>query len=255
MKEKQILIGALIIVALGAFVYNYQANKTVSAVKADEESKQQQTADAQSRLDAIKDKASTEYKVAKKEYCDLVSRPETDRQQAVANVKEFVRAIYPASSKDYEVTFDCGRGTFEYYQSANWQFTVDPVNNNIVEMGEAPRTWDRNADGSIVWQGQAPEYDYTPRYNAEEAGQVAEKFLIDHKNILGVDATKMTREYEGTKDGGDGITPGDKVNYFFVWRTKDGSGKTAELVNITITRGGQVVVFDNDTYDLKNNGN
>ena len=68
-------------------------------------------------------------------------------------------------------------------------------------------------------------------------------------------AAQMTREYEGMKDGGDGITPGNKVNYFFIWRKKDSTGKTTELVNVTITRGGQVVVFDNDTYDLKKNSN
>lgn len=254
MKAKLILIGAVIVTALSVLVLNSQKSVVATANNAEEITKQAQITAAQARLDSIKDKGSQEYEDAKKEYCDLAARSEADRQQAIANVKEFVHAIYPTSSKDYPVIFDCGRGTYEYYQSANWQFIVDPVNNAIIEMGEAPRSWDRNGD-SITWQSEAPEYDYTPRYNAETAGQVAEKFLIDHKSILGIDAAQMTREYEGTKDGGDGITPGDKVNYFFVWRKKDSAGKTTELVNVTITRGGQVVVFDNDTYDLKKNSN
>ncbi len=34
----------------------------------------------------------------------------------------------------------------------------------------------------------------------------------------------------------------------------DENGKTKELVNITITNGGQIIVYDNDTYDLAKNG-
>lgn len=254
MKAKLILIGSVTVVALSVLAFNSRRSVVTTAINAEEITKQAQIAAAQADLDSIKDKGTQEYENAKKEYCDLAARSEADRQQAIANVKEFVHAIYPASSKDYPVTFDCGRDAYEYYQSANWQFIVDPINNAIIEMGEAPRSWDRNGD-SITWQSEAPEYDYTPRYNEEAAGQVAEKFLIDNKNILGIDAAQMTREYEGTKDGGDGITPGDKVNYFFVWRNKDSAGKTTELVNVTITRGGQVVVFDNDTYNLKKNSN
>lgn len=252
MKTKQIIIGA-ILVALGAFVYTNQGKAETNAI-ADEDIKTRQIAEAEAKLNSINDKESQEYRDAKEQFCELRARPETERAQAVSNVKEFVRAIYPASSKDYPVAFDCGRGSLEYYESAKWQFIVDPTNNNVIEMGEAPRSWGDNPD-STRWFDEAPEYDYTPRYNAEEAGDVAERFINDHKAILGVDISKMTRQYEGTKDGGDGITPGDKVNYFYTWRTKDANGKTTELVAVTITRSGQIVVFDNDTYDLKKNGN
>lgn len=255
MKAKQIIMAVIVIAALGAFVYNYRANQAATTAKADEETKTQQIADLQAKMDTIKDKESQEYKDTKAQFCELRSRSEADRAQAIANVQELVRATYPTSSKDYPVTFDCGRGSYEYYQSANWQFIIDPLTNQLIEMGEASRSWDRNTDGTIAWQGQAPEYDYTNRYNAEQAGDVAEKFIAEHKGVFGVDLTKMTRQYEGTKDGGDGITPGDKVNYFYTWRNKDANGKTTELVAVTITRGGQIVVFDNDTYDLQKNGN
>lgn len=253
MKAKLILIGAIAVIALGAFAYTQQG-KAENSVTATEDAKAQQIAEAEARLNSIKDKESQEYKEAKQQFCELRARPEAERAQAVANVKEFVRASYPTSSKDYPVTFDCGRGNYEYYESAKWQFIVDPTNNHIIEMGEAPRSWGDNPDGTR-WFDEAPEYDYTARYNAEEAGEVAEKLITDHQGIFGVDITRMTRQYEGTKDGGDGITPGDKVNYFYTWRTKDANGKTTELVAVTITRGGQIVVFDNDTYDLKKNGN
>lgn len=253
MKVKHIIIGAMSVVALGAFAYTSQGKAETNVVAA-EDIKAQQIAEAEAKLNSIKDKESQEYRDAKEQFCELRTRPETERAQAVANVKEFVRAIYPSSSKDYPVAFDCGRGSFEYYESAKWQFIVDPTNNHIVEMGEAPRSWGDGENGTR-WFDQAPEYDYTPRYNAEEAGDVAERFINDHKAILGVDISRMTRQYEGTKDGGDGITPGDKVNYFYTWRTKDANGKTTELVAVTITRGGQIVVYDNDTYDLIKNGN
>lgn len=245
MKAKLILVGAIAVIALAAFAYTSQG-KAENSVKADEDTKAQQIAELDAKLASIKDKESQEYKETKQQFCELRSRPAAERMQAIANVREFL------GKPEVEVTFDCGRGNFEYYTAAKWQFIIDPAHNNIVEMGEAQRSWGTNPDGTR-WFDQAPEYDYTARYNVEEAGNVAEKFIKDHQAILGVDISKMTRQYEGTKDGGDGITPGDKVNYFFTWRTKDGNGKTTELVAVTITRGGQIVVFDNDTYDLAKN--
>ena len=244
MRTKSILVGAITIIALTTLVYNNQGK--AESVKADEDPKTQQIAELDARLANITDKNSQEYKDVKQQLCELRSRPVVEREQAVANVREFL------GKPDVEVTFDCGRGNFEYYTADKWQFIVDPPNNNIVEMGEAPRSWGTNEDGTR-WFDSTPEYDYTFRYNAEEAGNVAEKFITDHKAIFAVDISKMTRQYEGTKDGGDGITPGDKVNYFYTWRTKDTNGKTTELVAVTITRGGQIVVFDNDTYDLAKN--
>ena len=102
----------------------------------------------------------------------------------------------------------------------------------------------KDEDGTR-WFDPMPEYDYTPRYTTPEAIRpVAEKFLTDHKDIFGIDITKMTYEFEGTKPG----------NFFLKWKTVDENGKTKELVSVTITTGGQVIVYDNDTYDLAKNG-
>jgi hypothetical protein len=249
----KLLIATIAIFALGAFVYTRQSKADITSVSAANSIREQQIAEAQTRLNGIKDKGSQEYKEAKEQYCQLTSRPEAERKDAVANVREFLHATYPLWSREFTVDFDCGRGNYEYYQSENWQFIIDPKTNHLVEMGEASRSWDRNIDGSIAWQNQAPEYDYTNLYNAEEAGKVAEKFITDHPQIFGVDVSKMTREYEGTKDGGDGITPGGKVNYFYNWTAKDATGNVTALVRVTITRGGQIVVYDNDTYDMAKN--
>lgn len=241
-------MAATVALALGAFAYNYQASKAKeSAVAvAAEDTQAQLIAQTEANLASIEDKDSQEYKDAKEQYCLLKSRPATEREQAVANVKEFL------GMPEVEVKFTCGRGNYEYYEADRWAFTIDPETNYIIEKTEAERRWGENADGTH-WFEEAPEYDYTPRYSAEEAGEVAEKFIADHKNIFGVDITSMTKEYQGMKDGGDGITPGKLVNYFYAWRTKDKNGKTTALINVTITSGGQIVVYDNDTYDLAKN--
>jgi len=194
------------------------------------------------RLEAImmeiKDKDSQEYKEAKQQYCLLKSRPAAERKQAVANVKEFL------GMPDVPVDFTCGRGNFEYYTAARFSFIVDPTNNHIVEVGEAERRWGTKEDGTR-WFDPLPEYDYSGRYTTPEAIRpVAEKFLTDHKDIFGVDISKMTYQFEGTKPG----------NFFLKWKIVDENGKTKELVSVTITTGGQVIVYDNDTYDLAKNG-
>lgn len=240
MKGKLILIGAMAIIALGVFAYTRQGKAETSAVAA-EDTKAQEIAKDEAKLASIEDRDSQEYKDAKAQFCALRSRPATEREQAVANVREFL------GKPDVEVTFDCGRGNYEYYTAARQSFIVDPQTNYIIEVGEAERRWGTNEDGTR-WFDPMPEYDYTPRYTAEEARQVAEKFLTDHKDIFGIDISRMTGKYEGMKDGG-----GELVNYFFNWRTTDENGKTTELVNVTITRGGQVIVYDNDTYDLAKN--
>jgi hypothetical protein len=233
MKAKLILVGAIAVIAMAAFAYTSQGKAETSA-KADA----QQIAELDAKLASIKDKKSQEYKETKAQFCELRSRPAAEREQAVANIREFL------GKPNVEAIFDCGRGNLEYYDTAGWTFIIDPAHNNIIEMGQAQT---REKDDPRA------EYDYTPRYNAEEAGDVAEQFITAHQSILAVDVTKMTRQYEGTKDGGDGVHPGQLVNYFYTWRTKDVNGKTTELVAVTITRGGQIVVFDNDTYDLAKN--
>ncbi len=164
--------------------------------------KTQQLVEAEAKLASIKDKDSQEYKEAKQQWCALRSRPTAEREQAVANVREFL------GMPTVNVEFDCGRGNFEYYTAARFSFIVDPTNNHIVEVGEAERRWGTKEDGTR-WFDPTPEYDYSGRYTTPEAIRpVAEKFLIDHKDIFGVDVTKMGYEFEGTKPG----------NFFLKWR-------------------------------------
>jgi len=185
----------------------------------------------------IKNKDSQEYKEARQKYCLLKSRPAAEREQAVANVKEFL------GMPDVPVDFTCGRGNTEYYKAARFALSVDPKTNYIIEVGEAERRWGTREDGTR-WFDPMPEYDYSGRYNTPEAIRpVAEKFLTDHKDIFGIDITKMTYEFEGTKPG----------NFFLKWKTIDKNGKTKELVSVTVTNGGQIIVYDNDTYDLAKN--
>lgn len=117
-----------------------------------------------------------------------------------------------------------------------------------------------------------PNYNYSMVYNTPEAvRQVAERFLIDHKDILGIDITKMTYKFEGTKPG----------NFFMHWTGKNVSvTKEHEVcgdvdptlkgvykdeqgalcvkqkstnyhqVDITITNGGQIIIYRSNINDL-----
>jgi len=196
-------------------------------------------------------KESQEYKEARQKFCLLTARPVKEREKAIANIREFL------GMPDIPVEFICSRfvgkpddsGTdynnpaSEYYEAALFSFNIDPKSNYIIEVGEAERRWGTKEDGTR-WFENMPEYDYSGRYGTvEEVKKIAEKFLTDHKGIFGIDITKMTYEFEGTKPG----------NFFLKWKAVDTNGKTKELVSITITNGGQIIVYDNDTYDLAKN--
>lgn len=232
MKAKLILIGVIAVIALGALAYIRQGKVNDSVVV--ENMKAKEIAELEAVMASNLNKDSQEYKEAKQKYCLLKSRPAAEREQAVANVREFL------GMPDVDVEFTCGRGNTEYYEAARFALSVDPKTNYIIEVGEAERRWGTKEDGTR-WFDPMPEYDYSGRYSqSEEVRKVAEKFLINHKGIFGIDITKMTYEFEGTKPG----------NFFLKWKTVDENGKTKELVNVTITNGGQVIVYDNDTYDL-----
>ncbi len=150
-------------------------------------------------------KDSQEYQAARQEYCLLKSRPATEREQAVANVKKFL------GMPDVPVEFTCGRGNSEYYTAAGFSLKVDPETNYIMEVGEAERRWGTKEDGTR-WFDPMPEYDYTVRYTTPEAIKpVAEEFMRKHQDILGVDIDQMTYEFRGTKPG----------NFFLKWHDQD----------------------------------
>lgn len=239
-------------------------------------------AELQARMAQIVNKEDEEYKAVRQEFCNLSARPESERAKAVANIKEFLHGIYPLESKDFEVEFLCSRfhgkpdesGTdynnpaTEYYEAEHHSFEVDPKTNYIIGVGDAERT--KRTD-------PLPNYNYSGVYSTpEEVKKVAERFLIDHKDILGVDITKMTYKFEGTKPG----------NFFMNWEDKsvsktreqevcgdvgegsisqknEGAYQNAEgvwcikptiinyqRIDITITNGGQIIIYRNNINDL-----
>lgn len=269
MKAKLILIGLVAVIGLGVFAYTQQG-KAENSITAIEDTKTQQIAKLEAVMMEIKDKDSQEYKEAKQQYCLLKSRPAAEREQAVANVKEFL------GMPDVPVDFTCGRGDSEYYTAARFAVTIDPKTNYIIEVGEAERRWGTREDGTR-WFDPMPEYDYSGRYSTpEEVKKVAEKFLTEHKDILGIDITKMTYKFEGTKPG----------NFFMNWQdtehpysrevelcgnlgegsvdaTYEGAYQRADgtwcvkrqsvnnpQVDITITNGGQIIIYRNNINDL-----
>ncbi len=224
-------------------------------------------------------KDSQEYQEAQQKFCLLTARPVAEREKAIANIREFL------GMSDIPVEFLCSRfnnkpdesGTdynnpaSEHYEAARFGFTIDPKTNYIVEVGEAERRWGTKDDGTR-WFENMPEYDNTPRYTTkEQIRKVAEDFMTKHKDIFGVDITKMTYEFEGTKPGNffvkwydytkpftkefeecgdaDNTREGAYQNDQGVWCLKTKSTRYP-MVSLTITQGGQIAVYDNEGWDI-----
>lgn len=231
-----LLAGLVLVVGLAVAAPRFLSNKSQKAENNARYTEVQQLADALQNDPKYRDKESQTYKEARQRFCLLSARPVEQREEAAANIREFL------GKPTVDVDFICSKfegsdytkPKIEYYNAALFGFTVDPKTNYIVEMRteawEGSR-WGTNEDGTR-WFDPQPEYDYTPRYTQAQAQKVAEKFLTDHKNILGIDLAKMTFDPErvGTKPG----------NYFFGWRNAEGS------VDVTITSGGQVIVYSNE---------
>ena len=238
--------------------------------------KDKEVAELLEAMNAKPNKESEEYKALRQKFCLLTARPDTERAKAVANIKEFLHGTYPAESGDFQVEFLCSRfngkpddsGTdynnpaSEYYEVKNHSFEVDPKTNYILGLGDAERT--KRTD-------PLPDYDYSGRYSKpEELRQVAEKFLTEHKDILGIDISKMAYGFEGTKPG----------NFFMHWEDKSVSvtkehevcgdvdknedayqndkgawcikrkSTNYQRIDITITNGGQIIIYRNNINDL-----
>lgn len=288
-KNKSRLLPAILLLAVIAVLAVVLAPRLVSQSKVaqtlQQSAKDKKIAELQARMAQIVNKEDEEYNAVRQEFCNLSARPEPERAKAVNNIREFLHGIYPTVSKEFEPEFICSRfkgkpddsGTdynnpaTEFYEAENHSFEVDPKTNYILGFGEAERRWGYNEDGTR-WHDPIPEYDYSGRYNTpEELRQVAERFFVDHKDILGIDLTKMTYGYEGTKPG----------NLFMHWTDKsvsstnehevcgdvdptlDGVYKNEQgalcvkqkstnyhQVDITITNGGQIIVYRNNILDL-----
>ena len=255
-KNKSRFLPVILILAIFAVLTVVLAPRLISQSKVvqtlQSNAKDKEVAELLATMSKNPNKESQEYKETRQRFCLLTARSVKEREKAIANIREFL------GMPDIPIEFLCSRfagkpddsgadysnPASEYYEAALFSFNIDPKNNHIIEVGEAERRWGTKEDGTR-WFENMPKYDYSGRYSKpEEVRKVAEKFLTDHKDIFGIDISKMTYEFEGTKPG----------NFFLKWKTIDENGKTKELVNVTITNGGQVIVFDNDTYDLAKNG-
>lgn len=279
MKKKTnrfaLILGIVAILGLVAWAgLRMQRGDTVAETK-----KANEIAELVATMEANPNKDSQAYKEAQQKFCLLTARSAQEREQAVTNIQKFL------GSSDMPVEFLCSRfngksddsGTdytspvSEHYSAGGFGFTVDPNTNYIVEVDEAERRWGTNDDDSR-WFDPQPEYDNTPRYTTAEAIRpVAEKFMTEHQDILGVDISQMTYEFQGTKPG----------NFFVRWvdyedphteeseqcgdvdhdleiayERADGvwcasiKNTRYPTVSLTITQGGQVIVYDNDGWEI-----
>lgn len=242
--------------------------------------KDKKVAELLATMNANPNKESQEYAEARQEFCILTARPAAQREKAEANIRQFL------GIPDIPVEFVCSRfnskpddsGTdynspaSETYEAARFSFIVDPKTNYIVETGEAERRWGTKVDGTR-WFENMPEYDTTPTYTTPEAIKpVAEAFMINNKDIFGVDITKMTYQFEGRKVGNffvkwidknnphtkeyeecgdaDRSNPAAYQNDQGVWCLKS-TYTRYPTVSLTIMQSGQVAVYDNDGWEIE----
>ncbi|MBU1000094.1 hypothetical protein KKE78_01690 [Patescibacteria group bacterium] len=266
------VIAVLAVVLVPRFLY-----KSTLIQSFPNNAKDVQVVELQAAMSANPNKESEEYKQLRQKFCLLTARPEAERAKAVNNIREFLHGIYPAVSKEFEPEFTCSRfngkpddsGTdynspaVEFYEAENHSFEIDPKTNYILGVGDAERT--KRSD-------PLPNYDYSGIYSTpDELRQVAERYLTDHKDILGIDITKMTYKFEGTKPG----------NFFMFWEDKNVSvtkehevcgdvdqkregayqdskgvwcikqkSTNYQRIDITITNGGQIIIYRNNINDL-----
>lgn len=280
MKGKLILIGAIVVIALGAFAYNRQGKVSNQTVVEDPKAKQ--VAELTAILDKNRDVDSQEHKEAYKQFCLLTARPTAEREQAVANIREYLAR--PDGNVDFVCSkfegTDYNKPSTEFYNAAQFGFRVDPKTNYILEIGQEmsnSSTWGRNADGT-TWNTKEPPFDYTDRYTQAQAQKIAYDFIINHPKVFGVDLAswELDPSRVGMKDGG-----GTQVNYFVGWKNankslskehevcgdvdqkKEGAYKNSagvwcikqtstnyQSVDVTITRGGQIIRYSNNVNDL-----
>lgn len=236
-----LLVGLVLAVGLVVAAPRFLSNKSQKTENNAKYTEVQQLADALTNDPKYRDKESQAYKEARQRFCLLSARPVEQREKAVANIREFLGK--PTIGVDFICSSFEGSGyttpKTEFYNAALFGFSIDPKTNYIVgvrtEAWEGSR-WGTNEDGTR-WFDPQPEYDYTPRYTQAEAQKVAEKFITDHQSILGVDLIQMTLDPEMV---GKKPAEGNGANYFFGWRNSKGT------VSVTITSGGQIIVYLNE---------
>ena len=282
-KNKSRLLPVILLLAIIAILAVVITPRLISQSKViqtlQSSAKDKEVTELLATMSSNPNKDSQEYKEAREKFCLLTARPVAEREKAVANIREFL------GMPDIPVEFLCSRfagkpddsGTdynnpaSEYYEAALFSFNIDPKNNHIIEVGEAERRWGTKDDGTR-WHDPIPKYDYSGIYSTpEELRQVAERFLTEHKDILGIDLAKMTYEFEGTKPG----------NFFMHWEDKSVSvtkehevcgdvdkqregayqdtngtwcikqkSTNYQRIDITITNGGQIIIYRNNINDL-----
>lgn len=155
----------------------------------------------------------------------LVARPESERQNAVAEIKKF------ADKQDLTVNYrNTSKSSYnaavsaEVYTTDFDQYEVDARNNNIIQFGPRP----------LNVEEKSKEFDTTPRYSKVELETMARQFIA--KNASAIKLDSLTPKF-GDKEG---------VNYFFRW--EDASREIEDMhpfIQVGFSRGGSLLSYTN----------
>lgn len=155
----------------------------------------------------------------------LIARPESERQNAVTEIKKFadkqdMAVNYKSTSKSsYNAAVSA-----EVYTTDFDQYEVDARNNNIIQFGPRP----------LNIEEKSKEFDTTPRYSKVELETMARQFIA--KNASAIKLDSLTPRF-GDKEG---------VNYFFRW--EDTSREIEDMhpfIQVGFSRGGSLLSYTN----------
>jgi len=155
----------------------------------------------------------------------LIARPESERQQAVSEIKQF------ADKQDLAVNYkNTSKSSYnanvsaEIYTTAFDQYEVDARNNQIIQFGPKP----------LEIGQESKKFDTTARYSKAELETMARQFIS--KNAPGVNVDNLTQKI-GDKDG---------INYFFRWEdTTREIEDMHPLIQVGFSRGGDLLSYTN----------
>ncbi len=164
-------------------------------------------------------------KDVQKEYDALIARPESERQNAMDEIKRFVGDSNLAVNYDRTSQSSYNADIpVEIYTVGKDQYEIDARNNTIIQFGPRP-----------LPIGEEPEIaDTTPRYSSQQLEVMARQFIV--KQAPGVQISKLA-PHHGDKDG---------VNYFFRW--EDTSRKVEDMppfIQVGFSRGGSLLSYTN----------
>mgnify|MGYP005838310887 CR=1 FL=1 len=204
--KKLLALGIILIVIIGGFSFFNSRNQATFSI--DEQIRQLE--EKLTNDPVYQDRNSQSYKEVQNQLCLLKARPEEQREQAIAAIKDFV------GEPDITVEFSCEQfrkpeymtaSQVERYLTNNNEVIISTLTNHVIEV-PVQKNWAYQKDGTRLFDSSTN----LPRYSQADIQTLAANFISKHSPSIGsIDLDNLTLEV-GKK--GDGTAP---TNYFLTW--------------------------------------